>query len=239
VTHIAVMQPYLFPYLGYYQLVHHVSEFIFFDDVNFIKKGYIHRNAVLLDGEARLFSLPVDHASQNRLIMEHVFLDRSGEVENLIAQAYRTAPNFSRVFPLMCDVLRQPDRSVVNVTARSITAVFDYLGLKKRFSFSSRVPKSPSARGQQKIIEICLAKAANRYTNAIGGKPLYEPAQFDRHGIVLEFIRMHPVTYRQAAKTFVPNLSIIDVLMHCSKEETKGLLGQYVIESAAVPLPAA
>jgi hypothetical protein len=238
VTHIAVMQPYLFPYLGYYQLVHHVSEFVFFDDVNFIKKGFIHRNNILLGDEARMFSLPVGQASQNRLIMQHVFLDRSCEVEDLIAHAYRKAPHFSQVYPLVCDVLRHPDRSVVNLTARSIRAVFDYLGLHKCFSFSSHVPKSTSARGQQKIIEVCLAKAAHRYTNAIGGKQLYEPATFGAHGIVLEFIRMNSVAYRQAAKTFVPNLSMIDILMHCCKQEVIALLGEYVVERAELSLRA-
>jgi WbqC-like protein family len=234
VTHIAVMQPYLFPYLGYYQLVYHVSEFVFFDDVHFIKRGYIHRNNILMDGEARLFSLPVDHASQNRLIKDHVFLDRSSEVESLIEHTYRNAPNFSHIYPLVREVLRDPDRSVVNVTSRSIMAVFDYLGLKKCFSLSSEVEKSASARGQQKIIDICLAKGAHRYTNAIGGKQLYEPAVFAGRGIALEFIRMHSVTYQQSAKTFVPNLSMIDILMHCCKEEVVGLLEEYSVEGAGL-----
>lgn len=228
-THIAVMQPYLFPYLGYYQMAYHVSEFVFFDDVHFIKKGYINRNNILLDDKAHRFSLPVQDASQNCLIKDHMFLD-GGDVKYLIERAYGKAPYFSEVFPLVRDVLTDPDRSVVHVTARSIRIVFDYLGLPKRFSLSSEIGKSPLAKGESKIIEICIAKGARRYTNAVGGKDLYDAAAFNNRGIELEFICMKEIVYSQLSPVFVPNLSIIDVLMHCSKDEVIWLLSQYGIE---------
>jgi hypothetical protein len=224
------MQPYLFPYVGYYQLAYHVSEFIFFDDVHFIKKGYINRNSILVDGGARRFTLPVHDASQNRLIKDHAFLDGSREIEDLIERAYRHAPYFSQVFPVVRDVLTDPDRSVVHVTARSIRSVFDYLGLPKHFSLSSEIEKSPSAKGESKIIEICIAKGARQYTNAAGGKELYQAAAFSKCGIELQFIRMKEITYSQLSPAFVPNLSIIDVLMHCSKENVIRLLSEYCVD---------
>jgi hypothetical protein len=232
VTNIAVMQPYLFPYLGYYQLVHHVSEFVFFDDVNFIKRGYVVRNHILCDGASRRFTLPVHRASQNRLIKDHIFLDDASRVTNLIEHAYRRAPHFSTVYPLICTVLNDPNRSVANITACSIRCVFAYLGLEKRFSFSSNISKSQLAKGEQKIIEICIAKRARQYTNAIGGKELYHADTFASRGIALQFIRMNDIYYSQLSPCYVPNLSIIDILMNCPKEQVRNLLDAYSIEMA-------
>ena len=231
-AHIAIMHPYLFPYLGYYQLVYHVSEFILFDDVNFIKRGYINRNSILCDGDARRFTLPVHNASQNRLIRDHYFLDDSNDVLRLIDQSYRNAPNFHRVYPIIYNVFNDENRSVVHVATQSIRCVFDYLDLQKRFSLSSNVMQSPSAKGEQKIIEICVAKDARRYTNAIGGMELYRAEAFRERGIVLEFIQMNNIDYPQLSKKFVPNLSIIDILMHCSKEQIASFLSAYTIQSA-------
>ena len=237
-AHIAVMQPYLFPYLGYYQLAYHVEEFVFFDDVNYIKKGYINRNNILLDGVAHRFTLPVLSASQNRLIKEHEFVADLKDAVDLIRRAYRKAPHFDAVFPLICGVLEGRDRTVSVLAARSIISVFDYLCLAKRFSFSSSIEKASEAKGVEKIIEICRSRGANRYTNAIGGKELYCGSDFANKGIELEFIRMFSVKYDQAQKEFVPYLSMIDVLMHCSKNRVRELLSSYEAQtSLANPTP--
>ena len=54
----AIMQPYIFPYLGYFQLVNCVDTFVFYDDVNFIKRGWINRNKILINGKEVLLSFP-------------------------------------------------------------------------------------------------------------------------------------------------------------------------------------
>jgi len=224
------MQPYLFPYLGYYQLVHHVDEFVLFDDVNFIKKGYINRNNIVLDGAAHRFTLPVLAVSQNRRINDHLFTDSSEELVSLIDRAYRKSAFFDDAFPVIADTLNSGDRNVAVLAGQSIKNVFSYLGVDKKFSWSSAVQKSPDAKGEQKILEICQEKRAERYTNAIGGKDLYNSAAFAAKGIELEFIKMRPVEYSQGRPEFIPNLSMIDVLMNCSKDHIKDLLGHYDIE---------
>ena len=65
---IAIMQPYFFPYIGYFQLINAVDIFVFYDDVNFIKKGWVNRNNVLVNGQAKLITVPLEGASQNLLI---------------------------------------------------------------------------------------------------------------------------------------------------------------------------
>lgn len=231
-TSAAVMQPYLFPYLGYYQLANSVDEFVFFDDVNFIKRGFINRNSMLRQSEAMRFTLPVQKASQNRLIKDHYFTEDSSGVLSQLREAYAEAPQFSAVFPVVQSVLNDADRSVVNITTNSVESIFEYLGLSKRFSLSSGIAKSDTSRGQDKIIEICVAKDASVYVNAIGGKDLYDPEAFSSRGIELKFIRMLDKPYAQPVRPFVPNLSIIDALMNCTKAEVVELLRAYELEGA-------
>ena len=227
---IAVMQPYLFPYLGYYQLAFHADEFVFLDDVNFIRQGHIHRNQIDLRGSAHRFTLPVREASQNRHIRDHVFADDSDAVLALIRQAYRKHPQFASAFPVVEKVLSQRDRNVAHVTALSIRAVFEYLGLARRFLSSGELPNAPALSGQDRIIDICLARGAVQYTNAIGGKALYSRADFAGRGLELRFLVPGDVVYRQPHAHFVASLSMIDVMMCCSPAEIVSFLARYTLD---------
>lgn len=225
--HIAIMQPYLFPYLGYYQLVKRVNTFVFLDDVNFIKRGYINRNFIRLNNKPYRFTMPIMYASQNRSINKHYFLDDQKRMIDLISNCYKKAPNFSQVMPIIADVLVQTDHNVAELAARSIEEVFNYLGLNRHFLFSSEIPKNNKLHSQDRIIEICKILGAQRYTNAIGGLNLYNREEFKLAGIELEFIRMDNLIYEASGYPFIPNLSIIDVLMICSTNEIHGLLENY------------
>lgn len=227
--HIAIMQPYLFPYLGYYQLVNKVKTFIFLDDVNFIKRGHINRNFIRLNNKPYRFTIPIMYVSQNRPINKHYFLDDQKKMIDFISSCYKNAPNFCQVMPIITDILTQTDRNVAKLAARSIEEVFNYLGLNRHFLFSSEIPKNNELRSQDRIIEICKILGAQRYTNAIGGINLYNRQEFRLTGIELEFIRMRNVTYQVPSYPFIPNLSIIDVLMICPVDEIVFLLNEYEI----------
>ena len=67
---LAIMQPYVFPYIGYFQLINAVNKFIFYDDVDYIKQGWINRNQILLNGKAYLFTIPLADASSLRKIKD-------------------------------------------------------------------------------------------------------------------------------------------------------------------------
>ena len=78
---VAIMQPYLFPYIGYWQLIHAVDTFVIFDDVNYIKKGYINRNNILVNGQKQTFTLELMSASQNKLIND---IDIGNNIEKVM-----------------------------------------------------------------------------------------------------------------------------------------------------------
>lgn len=228
-THVAIMQPYLFPYIGYYQLAFHVEKFVFLDNVNYIKKGYINRNNILLDGQAHRFTLPVKDVSQNRHITDHWFLEGEQKVLDVIARAYSNAPQYDEVLPMVKDVLQFPDKRVSALTAKSIIAVMNYLQIEKEFAYSSQIEIDHQLKGQDKIIALCAALGARRYTNAIGGQELYDRVTFSERGIDLEFISMNSIEYPQSSNIFVPNLSILDALMWNTKGEVRELLHRYTL----------
>jgi len=226
------MQPYLFPYLGYFQLARSVDHFVFLDDVAYIKKGFISRNRILLDGQPFTFSIPVKRASQNRRIDEHHF---TGEFDTFLAQvrhAYRRAPFFGEVFALVEEVCRMPDCNIAFKNAAAIRAVFDYLQLPLSSQFASMLPHT-QARGEQRILDLCQHFGADTYHNAAGGQALYDGQRFARQGVSLRFLRNRFAVYEQGCGTFVPGLSIIDVLMHNERERVCEMLLDFDLLEAA------
>lgn len=221
---VSIMQPYLFPYIGYYQMANHSDQFVIFDDVNYIKKGFINRNHILFNRRKHRFSAPVKKISQFRKINEHEFDDGIALLLPMFERAYRKARNFDVVYPLIVDVFCGP-RNVATFTARSITKVFDYLGLPFECVYSSDLDIPSSLSGVERIIFICKLLGASTYLNAIGGRGLYSSEHFVGTGIELQFIQSISREYHQASDLeFVSFLSIIDILMHNSIEDTLVML---------------
>jgi len=229
---IAVMQPYLFPYLGYFQLAGSVDHFVFLDDVAFIKKGYINRNRILLSGHPFTFSIAVERVSQNRRIDEHYFTGVFDTFLEQLRHAYSRAPFFAEVFALVEAVCLAPERNVARKSAASVCAVFDYLQLPFSTQFASTMPRT-AASGEQRILELCQHFGADAYHNAAGGQELYNSRHFAAQGVRLRFVSNRFAVYNQGVGTFVPGLSIIDVLMHNSREQVCEMLLDFDLVEAA------
>lgn len=226
---VAVMQPYIFPYLGYYQLVSCVDEFVFYDDVSFIKQGYINRNSILGDRAPLRVTFPVLNASSNRLIKEHAFSQDFSKQIKTIEQAYSKAPFFNEFFPRILSVLESHDRDVTKICRDSIKVVMDYLGVTISDHLSSVMPYDRGSDRAERLVNICKCLGGDVYINTMGGTSLYENSFFVSHNINLFFIKMKEIKYRQRRESdsFVPNLSIIDIAMWCAPEEVKSMLSKY------------
>lgn len=221
---VAIMQPYLFPYLGYYQLAASVDRWVFADDFMYISQGYINRNSILYNCAARRFTVPIRDQSSNRAINEHHAIPPFDKILRIIAQAYAKAPNFSRVFPMIAFVLDGRETNIARMAGASLHAVFDYLGISIQSSWSSEINGHQHLKGQDRVLAICNAMGASEYINPIGGVELYDEVTFATRGIRLRFHKMRPVSYLQGDFLFVPNLSMIDVLMHNEPERVISLL---------------
>lgn len=225
----AVMQPYLFPYIGYYQLVNASDVFIVYDDVTFIKNSFINRNSILTNGEPKLFSLPVPGASSNVLI-QNLDYAPAAKVLKTIQQNYSKAPYYQDVIDLILSIFANDDRSVAKLNELSISKVFDYLGIKKQIVVASELDYDRTTDRADRLIELTKMHGCEQYINSPGGKNLYQKEYFDKKGIKLSFIESHITPYQQLSKDFLPNLSMIDVLMNCSKKEIIKMVNNYKIK---------
>lgn len=229
---LAVMQPYVFPYLGYFQLIGSVDRFVVFDDVHFIKRGWIHRNALLANGQALRFTIPLDRASQHKLINEtelHPVEYAAWQRKFLktLRQNYKSAPHFAPVFSLVEKVLSEPGPTIATLATASLRAVADYLPLSTSFVTSSALNYDRTTKGQEKILAIVQQQGASVYINPPGGAELYEPGAFAEKDVRLQFIQPQQITYAQFKEPFVPNLSVIDVMMFNDRPQIQQMLQQY------------
>jgi hypothetical protein len=230
---LAIMQPYLFPYLGYFQLIHAVDTFVVYDDVAFIKQGWINRNRILINGQPSYFTVPVKHASSFALIRDTVVDDDPKNARwvektlKTIEIAYRRAPEFGRVFPRVEAVLSSPTRRVAELAAASIKAAMQLLDLRTEWVESSARYGNAHLRGEDRVLAICRAQGATDYVNVAGGRELYSHERFAAEGISLHFVQARSVQYRQFQGPFVPWLSIIDVLMFNTQAIARDLVTQY------------
>jgi len=228
---IAVMQPYIFPYLGYFQLVNAVDEFVFYDDVNFIKRGWVNRNKILINGKENLLSFPCIKPSQNKLINQ-INIDTSKKEYrknlNSIAMAYKKSPYFENVYPIVEKVLKGSYNTIADLNIASLVEVSKFLNLDTKFKTSStQFPETSHLGKSQRLKKITKLENASTYINAIGGIALYDKADFQNSGIDLYFLKPNLKPYKQFNQEFVPGLSIIDVLMFNNKNECIELIKDY------------
>lgn len=224
------MQPYFFPYLGYWQMFHAVDKFVILDDVNYIKRGYINSNSILINGTANKFTIPLEKASQNKLINESKLVEDSSWKEPFLRKvemAYKKAPYFRSLFPVFKEIVLYDETDLVAYLKYSFEKVKEYLNLTTEILVSSEIEKNNLLKAEDRILEICKCLKTDVYINAIGGQALYHRERFAENNIELKFIKMGKYKYKQFTNTFIPNLSFVDVLFFNSKEEVKQLLDNY------------
>lgn len=228
---IAIMQPYFFPYLGYFQLIIAVDKFIFYDDVNFIKKGWVNRNRIITNNLVNNINLGLIKASQNKKINEiSIITDDFNKTLKTIQHSYSKAPFFKEVYTLIENYFLSltPKNLLSEATANSILKVCEYLGINRSFEFSSE--KYPNTRGMERgdrLMAICHENKADKYINPLGGTELYKKEVFKDNKIELQFLKPKLETYQQWGGDFISGLSIIDVLMFNSKTDVKRMLNYF------------
>lgn len=227
---LAIMQPYIFPYIGYFQLINAVDKIVIYDDVNFINRGWINRNRILVNGKDSLFTIPLKDASQNKLINEiDVNWDPAWKNKFLktIEQSYKKAPFYQEGLEIIEKTLNIEDLNTSNVIFNNLNVICEYLDITTELIPSSAIYQNTDLKAQERILDICLQEKANHYINPIGGLELYDKSYFESKGLKLNFIKSKSVVYKQFKNDFVPWLSMIDVLMFNSKETIQGFLNEY------------
>jgi hypothetical protein len=228
---IGLMQPYLFPYIGYFQLIWIADRFVVHDDVQYIRQGWINRNQIVLHSRKFLFVFSVKHDDYSKNINERFYADafeaETRKFFSNIDQSYSKAPYFAEVRTLLTEVLGSPERNVSKLNTLSIIKICKHLGIDTEILVSSEIQFEKSLKAEERVIAINKKLGSTHYFNPIGGRELYSKDRFREDGIQLSFLRPILSPYKQTTAKFLPGLSIIDVMMNCSRESIMEMLGDY------------
>jgi hypothetical protein len=231
---VAIMQPYFFPYLGYFQLVQAVDHFVLYDDVMFIKKGWINRNRILMQGNEFMFTVPLEKQSQNKTIRESTVAWNSDFAAKFLVQlrsSYKKAPHVEEVCSLIEGVLAERPTSLADLAGSSIQATWNYLALEKKFYYSSALTVPDNLGRAERLMEITKSFGENVYINAANGKALYDKPSFATHGVDLQFIQGELPPYSQGNRTeFLSGLSMIDVMMWNDVPRIREMLMRFTLD---------
>ena len=223
----AIMQPYFFPYIGYFQLIHAVDKFVIYDDVTYIKQGWINRNRILERDKAGYFTLFTQGASSNKLINEVSVGHNAKKLIKTLEHNYKKAPFFKTTMSLVESLLRNEEKNLVLFLTHSLKGICEYLMIDTQIMLSSQIKIDVSLKKEQRLIDICKTLGCNVYINAIGGQSLYRPDDFSKAGIRLSFLKPDQFSYRQFDNEFVPWLSILDVMMFNTKSDIYKILDSF------------
>jgi hypothetical protein len=230
---LGIMQPYIFPYIGYFQLINAVDKFVIYDDIEYTKKGWINRNRILLNGADSLFSLPLrkdsDFCHVNHRFLADSYADFVKKFKGQLVSAYSKAPFYKDVYPLIEKCLDYENHNLFDFVYNSLINVTRYLNIETPFVVSSTLHLDEQLKGEAKVIYINKQLNSSVYINAIGGQSLYSKDTFSNSGLDLKFIQSNTIVYPQFKNEFVSNLSIIDVMMFNSPDQIKGYLNAFTL----------
>lgn len=225
---VGIMQPYFLPYIGYFHLIKSVDKFIFYDDVNYIKGGWINRNRLIVNNSVNYITINLQNASKNKLINEINILDNRIKLFKTVQQAYKKAPYYLDAISIFEDIVRYKTESISILNIYSTIKVCEYLNLDINYEVSSLIyPESRGLEKSERLKRICLNNSAHTYINVMSGQHLYSKEDFRNNGIELLFIQSQINEYKQFNNVFIPGLSILDVMMFNSKNSINNFLNNY------------
>lgn len=231
---VAIMQPYFCPYIGYFQLMDYVDEFIIYDNIQYTKKGWINRNRIIENGKDSLLTLPLKNGPSKANVinreLSYSWTKERDKIYNRIYNLYKKAPHFKASFEVIEDFLFSPDTNLFNYILNSIKRINTYLNINTNIVISSTLDIDHGLKSQDKVLALCKEVKATHYINPIGGVKLYVKDTFFKQQTYLNFLKTDNIIYPQFNNDFIPFLSIIDVMMFNHQEDIQNnLLKSYTI----------
>ena len=228
------MQPYFFPYIGYWQLLKSVDRFVLLDDVNYSPGGWINRNRILINRQPAYFTIPLIGASQNRKICDIEITretDWRAKLLKTLSVTFKNAPGFADTFEPIANIIAFESSNLADYLYNELASMAALLNIDTQIIRSARTYANAELKGEKRILDICAKNQTQIYVNLPGGRTLYDPAAFDSNGVALRFVNPRLIPYSQRANPdFVPQLSIIDLLMNVGLKQMQEHLSSYSLE---------
>ena len=233
---LAIMQPYLFPYIGYYSLIQNTDYFVFFDTPQYIRKGWINRNRIVSSkGTDIYFTVPIEKTFRDAAINTVKISVKENWKEKILGQLTvykKKAPYFLAVRDIVCETFAYETAYISELAVKSILTACEYLGIDIKYEIYSQmdIPSFEVKEKDEWALYITKAMGYDTYVNPPGGKNFFNPEKYRREGIQLEFLTQELRKYNQHSKVFLPGLSILDVMMFCSPKEILQMMDFYILE---------
>jgi hypothetical protein len=226
---LGIMQPYFFPYLGHFSLIAAVDEWVVFDITQYTPKTWMSRNRILHPKEGwQYVSVPLSNSSISIKTHEAKVLNLADARQSLLGKLshYKgKAPFYRKVVELVSGVFdaSSGDDSLVRLNANGLQAVCAYLDIPFRHRICSEMAlQFPADMGPGDWApHICRQLGATHYLNPASGEALFDPAQFARYGVNLQFVSSSEFKYSTGPYQYEPHLSVLDVLMWSAPEVVK------------------
>jgi hypothetical protein len=231
---LGIMQPYFFPYLGYFNLLCNVDLFVVYDTVQYIRRGWIHRNRVLHQNKTdwQYIIVPVVKAPQKTPIVDVKISSEPAWMQRLLGQLSHyenEAPYAEKTIDFVKGCLSLDEVSLSRFNVSILKQCAKLLGINFRYVFCSetKIELDPMRSGEERILDLCEYLGAKEYLNLPGGVNLYSAENFRERDIKLTFLNLPTFTYQTGKYTFEPNLSIVDLLMWNAPEDIKKFLNRH------------
>lgn len=223
---IAANQPYLFPYLGYFQLIAGADLFVVYDSMQYVHRSWINRNRLAVHTAPLLVTSPIKKACRFDLINERLYCkDFLKPWIDVLHYNYAHAPYYPAVIELLENLSATDEKNVALFNTLSLHAVCKYIGISTPFVNLSKLNVGMEGDKVDNTIAIVRHFGGTIYRNLPGGRVLYSSDYFAEHGIELQFLEPWLPPYRQQRTlTFNPGLSILDVMMNCSPSAIKEMV---------------
>lgn len=232
---LGIMQPYFFPYIGYFSLIDYCDHFVFFDTPQYIRKGWVNRNRLInLTGSTNYIIVPTQKAKQETPINK-ILIDNSQQwrekIYGQLTVYKKRAPYYNVVLELMHDILDRPYVSLSELNIQSIRAICECLGIAAGFGVFSKMnlDLEDITSPDEWALSITKKMGYSTYINPPGGMSFFDRKKYISQGIDLKFLKANLKPYQQKNGCFEPGLSIIDVMMFNNTQDVNKMIKDFEI----------
>lgn len=230
---LGIMQPYFFPYLGYFSLIKHTDHFIFFDTPQYERRSWMNRNRILNSNkEAAYISVPLQKAPRETAIKDMLIDNSQNWKADMVAKMphyKKHAPYYKETVELFERLLAPEYKSLADLNIATTTGICKHLGIGKEFQIFSQMDMNMDnvSEADEWALEITRQLGYDTYINPPGGMSFFDREKYKNAGIELQFLQSKLPPYVQRIGRFEPGLSILDVLMFNTVDEINAMLDEF------------
>ncbi len=220
---VVILQPSYLPWLGYFDQLSRSDTFVFLDDVQYTRRDWRNRNYIKgIGGEKTLLSVPVKSKGRYHAKIKDIEIsyDRPWQRRHkeLILESYYHCPYFFDFYEAIWQQFHKPYRFLSELDMDQVSMFVKMLKIENTEILRSSDLEVRSTDATGRLVEICQSLEATDYLTGASAVNYINAKAFEEKGIKLHFQQYQHPQYPQQGATFMPYLSIVDLLFNCGPE---------------------